>query len=286
MRGDALDIARPFKAVFADPEWLKKMALAGVVSLVPVLNIALSGYLLAYQRNVAEGRDDRLPDWSDLGEYWLLGFQVMMAGFVYFIPVVIIGVAAIGIPIAADLNSGGDAFAGAIVGVLLFYAVMLLFGLVMGVVYMALMTHFNHERRFSAFFQFGEVWRRVRGNAGVYFGAIGMSIAVSMAMGFVIAPISYGASFATYPMLMGIDSEEAAIAAILTSLAIQLLLLVAIVFAYQPAYHIMFHYFGQYMGVAYDVRRGPVGPGSESVAPEPPAPEPSDTLLPPPPSSL
>lgn len=287
-----MDIARPFKAVFADPAWLKKMAIAAAINFVPILGLAITGYLLEYQKNVAEGRDDELPEWNRLGEYWVTGLQVMAGIFVYTLPVVVLVIFMVAAIVATGVSGSEDAIAPVICGVFLVYGVAILAMMVLAVLSFALMTHYNAHRRFGAFFEFGQVWRTMRANAGMYFGALGMSWLVSIAMSMITTPISYGASFAMVPFVDQMSSEADFFMAMAVMSVIYLFMMVVIIVLYTPAYHVMFHYLGQYMGRAYGY--APVPSAAREPVPLPvfvDSPEDFDLtdrdedILPPPPSA-
>jgi hypothetical protein len=80
-----MDITRSFKAMFEDPEWVTKLLLAFVLSVLIVTGPAVIGFWMRYVRNVAEGHDDVLPSWNEFGAYWVRGLLVILAGIVYVI---------------------------------------------------------------------------------------------------------------------------------------------------------------------------------------------------------
>jgi len=66
------------KQVFSDKNWLKKCAIGGVVSLIPIVNILALGYL--YQIFML-GRSEKtiaLPEWDDLKTLFLDGLRFLV----------------------------------------------------------------------------------------------------------------------------------------------------------------------------------------------------------------
>ena len=80
-----MDIGRAFKAIFDDPQWVVKLLLFFVFEILVVTSPAVVGYSMQYLRNVSEGHDTPLPDWSGFGQYWVRGLLVFLAAFVYVI---------------------------------------------------------------------------------------------------------------------------------------------------------------------------------------------------------
>lgn len=71
------------KQVFSDANWLKKCAIGGVVSLIPIVNIVALGFL--YQIFL-QGRSEKriaLPDWSDLKALFLDGLRFLVIGIIF-----------------------------------------------------------------------------------------------------------------------------------------------------------------------------------------------------------
>ncbi len=86
-----MDFGKAFTFVFDDEDWIKKIALGGLLSLIPVIGIFLViGYGLEVTKRVIKGDAEVLPDWSDFGGYLTKGFLVFLIAFVYMLPVLLI----------------------------------------------------------------------------------------------------------------------------------------------------------------------------------------------------
>jgi uncharacterized membrane protein len=86
-----MDFGKAFTFVFEDEDWLKKIALGGLLSLIPVIGIFLViGYGFEVTKRVIKGDAEVLPDWSDFGGYLTKGFLVFLIVFVYMLPVFLI----------------------------------------------------------------------------------------------------------------------------------------------------------------------------------------------------
>ncbi len=82
-----MDFGLAFSFPFQDEEWVKKVVLTAVISLIPIIGqIALIGWLVELTRRVIRGDAEPLPDWADFGGILVLGLKMFAIGFVYAIP--------------------------------------------------------------------------------------------------------------------------------------------------------------------------------------------------------
>ncbi len=163
-----IDLGRGFKAPFEDKDWISKTLLGFLWGLLGVTAPAVSGAQVEYIRSVSRG-DDSLPTWDDFGKKWVEGLLVFVAGFLYFLPVIVLG-ALFAAPIVVSLLvSGGDSdvlgglFAG---GFCFFWIVALVYVAGVSVLFSAAMTNYAMKGSFGAFFALGEIMELVRGNTG------------------------------------------------------------------------------------------------------------------------
>jgi len=85
-----MEFGRAFSYVFEDSDWFKKVALAALVSLIPIIGqIFLIGWALEITRRVIKNESILLPD-LDFGENLGLGFKAFVVGLVYAIPIFIL----------------------------------------------------------------------------------------------------------------------------------------------------------------------------------------------------
>ena len=98
-----MNFGAPFTFPFEDPDWLKKIALAGLVSLIPIAGqLFIAGWMMDITRRVIKGESPLLPDIS-FGEHIGLGFKQMVIGFVYALPLIVLW-----LPVAV-VGAGGAA---------------------------------------------------------------------------------------------------------------------------------------------------------------------------------
>ncbi|PWH20913.1 MAG: hypothetical protein DDG58_00470, partial [Ardenticatenia bacterium] len=84
-----MDIGIAFSYMFQDRDWLKKILIGGVISLIPIVNFAALGYVVQLVRNVRDGQDLPLPEWDQFGEYFVSGLYLFLVYVVYAIPIIL-----------------------------------------------------------------------------------------------------------------------------------------------------------------------------------------------------
>jgi len=160
-----VDIGRAFSFVFEDANWVKKILIGGLISLVPLLGgMVTYGYMLEIVRRAYEGSGDELPEWDDFGGYLLRGLILFAALLIWFLPVIVLLGCVVGLLIAATDTSDNDGVA-VISSLVLFgvVSVLILVIVVWSVVFLPILAgRYAVERRFGALFEFGEIWSEVR----------------------------------------------------------------------------------------------------------------------------
>ncbi len=157
-----MDIGRGFTYAFDDEDWLKKILIGGVVTLVPILNFVAIGYALRATKNASEGQDLPLPEWDDWGGDFVRGLLLFLAGLIYSLPTIIVMV--LGVAFGAALDSDACVW--------LAYCPGILWAIVVGVAFPALWLKFAKEEQFGSFFQFGQIWAFIRDNISDYIIAV------------------------------------------------------------------------------------------------------------------
>ena len=88
-----IDFAQPFRFVFDDPDWIKKIVIGGLFYLLSFLLIGLffiGGYTVLLCRNVIRGVARPLPEWDDLGTYFVDGVKVLLICLLYALPILVV----------------------------------------------------------------------------------------------------------------------------------------------------------------------------------------------------
>lgn len=193
------DFVRPFAFVFEDPRWLPKILLGGLFMIASIFLIGIFfvyGYLAQLARNVIEGRQNPLPEWDELGDFFVEGFKLFVIGLVYIIPMALL-VAVFVIPAAIFSNVGDSeamrTFGGMSVSCV--WCLMFPIGLAIaiwlpGAFLMAITTG-----EFSAAFDFGRIARFIKANVGNYILAFVVWLVARFAAGLGIILLCVGVFF-------------------------------------------------------------------------------------------
>jgi len=176
MENKGMDIGRSFGYMFHDKDWLVRILIGGLLSIVPILNFVVYGYMLQVLRNVAGGQELPLPTWDGFGEKFMKGLMLAIASFIYSLPLIILGViVSIVMAIAGGAASGSSrdsaGAAGGIAGIcmLVYYCVIFLYAIIVyGFVMWPGVMRYAETGEFGVFFKFGENFGVAMSNLGGY----------------------------------------------------------------------------------------------------------------------
>lgn len=192
-----MNIGKSFSFVFEDKSWVSKLGLGALVTLIPLLNLAWSGYMVGIIRNVMNGAPEPLPTWDDLGKKFMDGLLLTLAGLVYALPIIVVFCLPLSFMIVpailageSDMQGLAEAIAG--VGSALFVCllcVFIVYALALSVIYPAILVIFAREGTFASCFKFREVISLISKNTTPFLTAwavnIGFSFTVSFAIGII-----------------------------------------------------------------------------------------------------
>ena len=174
-----MDIGKSFTYVFEDPNWIMKILIGGIVSIVPIVNFAALGYMVTTLKNVADGQAQPLPEWGNFGDYFMKGLYVFVGALIYIAPILVLYCCMMVIPIAlggagsAAGRDAGSALAG--VGSILSMCLgclMFLFILVVAVMFPAALTRYAMSSQLSTFWDFRGNFDLISKNLSNYIIAI------------------------------------------------------------------------------------------------------------------
>jgi hypothetical protein len=196
-----MDFGKAFSYVFEDPDWLKKVGLGGVISLVPILNFASAGYGLEVARRIINNDPRPLPEWDNIGDKLVKGILVAIIQFVYLLPmllfVCIIQVVQFAVLGAASSSSSSDSTAATLVTAVMacFGCLAFLYSLFAGVVMPAAIGNYAAKGQLGAAFRFGEVWALVQKNLGMYVMVLIITIVAGLVAALGIIACAIGVIF-------------------------------------------------------------------------------------------
>lgn len=165
-----MDFGKAFSFVFEDKEWLKKVGIAGLIALIPLLGqLVVAGWGIEVTRRVIRNHPEPLPDWDDFMGYLVKGLQVLVIGFVYMLPVIIVqGCNAGIIPLLGQVGDEETVMTVFSIFAACFGCLTLLYAIFVGFVLPAALGNFAAKDELKAAFSFGEVFGMVRNNVGAY----------------------------------------------------------------------------------------------------------------------
>jgi len=192
-----MDIGKAFTYIFDDESWITKILIGGILGIIPIVNCAVFGYMVETLRNVAQGMERPLPEWSEFGGKFVKGLMVVIIGFIYAIPILLIMGCFMGLTFALG---GGNGKGEDLIGLLLFplYCILGLYGLVLGILSPAILIKYAVTGDFASAFRFGEIFGLITGNLGNYIVALILAWVASIIASFGIIACGVGVLFTSF----------------------------------------------------------------------------------------
>ncbi len=171
-----MQFGKAFTFAFDDKDWFKKLAIMGLITLIPILGqIVLAGWMIDIIKKLIHHEPTDLPD-LDFGGQLSRGFSAFVVGLVYAIPVfVLVGIQSI---ITGALTSGytsdGSGSADTVVMVvsLCFGIVNFLLSIVLYFIYPIAYGKLAETGKISEALKFGEVFSLIKKAPGAIFIAV------------------------------------------------------------------------------------------------------------------
>ncbi len=160
-----------FTFQFKDDEWIKKIAIAALFVLIPFIGpLFLAGWGLEITRRVIKEDPEPLAPWDNLGSYLVKGFQLIIIGFVYALPIILIQACTQGAYLAGAENftSDGAFVTVAVIAQSCMGCLTFLYSIFLGLFVPAAIGHFASEDQFGAAFRFGEIFRILKAGPAAY----------------------------------------------------------------------------------------------------------------------
>jgi hypothetical protein len=188
-----MDIGKSITFVAEDEKWLEKLGIGALITAVPILNFAWSGFMVDLMRNVAAGEAKPLPDWSDLGEKFMKGLFITLAGLIYALPAIVVGCLLFGLSFVPLFASGqgtgnlGEGLATGSIGLMIAVGCCIgLYGLLVSFVIPAVFINYSRQGTFGSCFQFSEIMLLITANLGEYVTAWVITIVAGLLVGLIV----------------------------------------------------------------------------------------------------
>ncbi len=195
-----MDFVKALTYPFDDQDWLKKLGIAVVISLImfiPLIGtipgaILMQGWSIEIIRRVKNNHPTPLAEWDDFGGIFSKGLTPFLAALIYQIPTLIfvcIAMAVTFLPALGGDNSDAAAGLAGMTGILWLCCscLIVLYAIAAGVVFYGGLMRYVDKPEFGTFMQFGENLALVRNNIGDF----GMAL-VFIILGGAIAGILSG----------------------------------------------------------------------------------------------
>ena len=193
-----MDFGRAFTFAFDDKEWVTKLLIGGILSLIPIVNLVVVGYTLKTLKNVADGVEPPLPGWDDFADYFVKGLISCLGVAVWAIPIL----AVTGMFGVFGLVAGYDpgyGYEGAVnLCFLGLNCLSFVYGLLLGVILPAALTGYAITDEFGSFFRFGEIFGFIKSNLGNYAMAILLALMAQFVAGFGVILCFIGVVFTEF----------------------------------------------------------------------------------------
>lgn len=165
-----MDFGKSFSFVFEDKDWLKKIALAALIGLIPFIGqFYLVGWALGVTKNVIRRQTPELPE-IEFSESLVRGLKSFVVSFVYSLPAFLIYLPILIVALLTDASNNPDS-AGALVGVVSVCCsgLLVLYGLALTIWLPAATGNFiANGESIGAGLNFRQVWGLLRAAPGAY----------------------------------------------------------------------------------------------------------------------
>ncbi len=164
-----MQFGKPFSFVFEDPDWFKKVAIMGLVSLIPILGqIVLLGWMLDIMKKMINRDQVTLPN-LDFGGQLSRGFGGFVVGLVYAIPLIVLAIIqSIFIAVLTGMAEGDAAEVAGVASI----AVAVCFGLLYFV--LGILLYLVYPIAYGRYAEFGKISEALK--FGVVFGLVKKAI--------------------------------------------------------------------------------------------------------------
>ena len=184
-----MDFGLAFSYVFKDPEWVKKVALAALVSLIPIVGqFFLIGWAAEITHRVMVNDPTPLPN-IEFSPFLVRGLKIFVVYLVYSIPMILFYLPIMIIALATQNAANGDTMqtVGIIVALvsICFGGLMMIYGVILGFLLPAAVGNFLAKgESIGAGLRFGEVFGLVKAAPVPY-----LLVLLGALIGGVIAPL-------------------------------------------------------------------------------------------------
>ena len=164
-----MDLEQAFTFIWKDNEWPKKLGIAAVLALTLVGMVGVFGWLGELARRVAAGEEHPLPDWSDIGNYFIKGFQFLGIALIWSLPAALVVVtSSVAITLAAMMDDPGPILPIISVFSMCLYVLVFIYIIILNVLSPPLWLLVAEGNSFRTLVNPKSAWDLFRANAGSF----------------------------------------------------------------------------------------------------------------------
>lgn len=197
-----MDFAKAFSYVFDDSNWVQKIVIGGLLSIIPIFGqLIVLGYMVSISRNVINGNPHPLPEWSDFGQFLVDGLYVFVISLVYVLPILIVMCVILlpALAIGGAFSENGDAGAIGAVGTCCFTIFAVIYGAALGWLLLpAAIAHYADKGDFMAALRFTEILSITRANPISFLMAFVVTLVAGFVAGFGVILCFVGVWFTSF----------------------------------------------------------------------------------------
>jgi len=162
------DIGKAFSFPFKDQGWIGKFLIAAVFMILSIVGIGifiLAGYLIQVTQRVMRREEELLPEWSDIGIKFIIGFKFVVVYMVYILPVLLLLLPMMVLSILAEVSHQPEVL-GVVTVVYLFGFILLIipYSLALTALMPIISYRFAERERISDALDIAEIIRHFRRN--------------------------------------------------------------------------------------------------------------------------
>jgi hypothetical protein len=185
-----IDIAQALQHPTEDQDWIKKFALGVLISFVPILSFAVTGFIIEHLQNSARGASSPLPNWDNLGKKLVTGLKLLAVQLIFALPILVPSYALLGFVIQQTASRPGENLPENAVLIVGIGGIALIYGLFLLYLSAAILIQFARTEQIGACLRIGELIQIARTNTGDYLTIVAIVAAISFAVGLVSGILS------------------------------------------------------------------------------------------------
>jgi hypothetical protein len=166
-----MDFDRVFAFFSEDDNWIQKIGIAAVLLLTQIGTIAVIGWAAEIAKRTTSNRVDPIPEWDNIGKYFMTGFKLIGVSLVWFLPPALLVICQSAVMIFA-LQEGESLAALLTASSILAYLLVFIYIIVGGLLFSPVYVLAGEGIELKQLIKPAPAWKLFRANSGGYIIAI------------------------------------------------------------------------------------------------------------------